>query len=97
MQNLNLKRPEIIETPSAVLVRLAHEPLASKEEIIKKHLQSRGTINNTVAREICNVASDSVIRKIFSQMIDAGEIEKVPGTAARGTKYRLRNAFVTTI
>jgi len=89
MQKLNLGRPEITETASSVLVRLKHEPLASKEELIRRYLRDHDAINNTTARKVCNVDSDSVIRKLFKGMIDAGELEKIPETRGKGTKYRL--------
>lgn len=89
MQQLNLGRPDIEETESSVVVRLKHEPLASKADIIKKYLLRNKTINNTGARRICNVQSDSIIRKLFHDMIKANELEKVPGTRGKGTKYQL--------
>jgi ATP-dependent DNA helicase RecG len=89
MQRLNLGKPEIEETEASVIVRLKHQPLASKEDIIRKYLRENETISNTIARRICNVQSDSVIRKMFHAMINAGIIEKVPGTRGTGTKYRL--------
>jgi ATP-dependent DNA helicase RecG len=89
MQKLNLGKPEISETASSVLVRLKHEPLASKEELIRQYLSKNGSINNTTARKVCNVESDSVIRKLFKGMIDAGELEKIPETRGKGTKYRI--------
>ena len=90
MQLLSLGRPDIVETQASVMVRLRHEPLASKEEIIKNFLLKNKNVNNTLAREICNVQSDSIIRKLFHSMIKAGEIEKVPGTRGKGTKYQIR-------
>ncbi len=89
MQKLNLGAPEIEETDVSVIVRLKHQPLASKEDIIQKYLRDNDTISNTIARRICNVQSDSVIRKMFHAMISAGIIEKVPLTRGTGTKYRL--------
>lgn len=90
MQLLNLGKPEISETDGSVIVRLKHEPLASKEELIMKFLEKSGKINNTTARVVCNVQSDSVIRKLFHSMITAGLIEKVPNTRGKGTKYRVK-------
>ncbi|GGE19015.1 hypothetical protein GCM10011390_42720 [Aureimonas endophytica] len=89
MQQLNLGRPDIEETDGSVIVRLKHEPLASKGELIIQYLKKSGSINNKKAREVCNVQSDSVIRKLFHSMIAAGEIEKVPHTRGTGTKYRI--------
>ena len=91
MQKLNLGKPKIENRSASVLVALKHEPLASKEEIIRDYLKRRGEINNTRAREICNLQSDSIIRKTFQKMIQANEIEKVPGTRGKGTKYRIKN------
>lgn len=89
MQQLNLGKPDIEETDSSVIVRLKHEPLASKGELIREYLTKNGNINNTTARIVCNVQSDSIIRKLFHSMIAAGEIEKVPDTRGKGKKYRL--------
>lgn len=91
MQDLNLGRPEIRETDASVVVVLKHEPLASKEELIINYLKKDAFINNSIARRVCSVQSDSVIRKIFKKMMESGLIEKVPGTAARGTKYRAKH------
>lgn len=92
MQLLNLGKPEISETEGSVLVRLKHEPLASKEELIIKYLERNMQINNTTARGVCNVQSDSVIRKLFHAMITASLIEKVPNTRGKGTKYRIKDS-----
>lgn len=89
MQQLNLGKPEIEETEASVIVRLKHEPLASKEEIIKNYLLKNRYISNTKAREICNVQSDSIIRKLFHAMIAAGELVKDESTRGKGTKYKL--------
>ncbi len=90
MQLLNLGKPEISETEGSVIVRLKHEPLASKEELILKYLEINEEINNTTARGVCNVQSDSVVRKLFHSMITAGVLEKVPATRGKGTKYRAK-------
>jgi ATP-dependent DNA helicase RecG len=90
MQMLNLGKPEIEETEGSVVVRLKHQPLASKEDIVTKYLGSHENVSNTIARKLCNVQSDSIIRKMFHNMIAAGVLEKVPGTRGTGTKYRLK-------
>lgn len=89
MQQLNLGKPEIEETEASVIVRLKHEPLDSKADLIKQYLLKNEFINNKKAREICNVQSDSIIRKLFHSMIAAKEIEKDENTRGTGTKYRL--------
>ncbi len=91
MQDLNLGGPEIRETDASVIVVLKHEPLASREELILNYITENGSINNSIARRVCSVQSDSVIRKIFKKMMESDLIEKVPGTAARGTRYRSKN------
>lgn len=90
MQDLNLGRPEIRETDASVVVVLKHEPLASKEEIIINFIKNNNYINNSTARKVCSVQSDSIIRKIFKKMMESELIEKVPGTRGKGTKYRIK-------
>ena len=91
MRNMNLGEPVIEELDSSVRVTLAHEPLASKEKIVEQYLRKFKTITNTKGREICFEQSESKMRKMYQRMIEAGVLEKVPGTIGRGTRYRLKN------
>jgi ATP-dependent DNA helicase RecG len=88
MKRLQLKEPDIIQNPSSVLVVIRHEQLASPEERIIEYLASHATINNGEAREICVVREDWRIRSIFARMVEAGMIEKVPGSTTSNTAYR---------
>lgn len=90
MRNMNLGEPSIEELENSVRVILAHEPLASKEKIIEEYLKKNKTITNTKGREVCFEPSESKMRKMYQRMIEAGVLEKVPGTIGRGTQYRLR-------
>lgn len=88
MKRLQLKEPEIVQKESSVLVIIKHEQLASPEERIMEFLTARSTINNGEARDICVIREDWRIRSIFSRMVDAGMIEKVPGSNTSNTAYR---------
>src|SRR5581483_6960058 len=89
MRRHQLKDPQIVQLPNAVLVNIRHEPLASHEELVIEYLKRHAEINNTKAREICFVNSESIIKRLFIRMMQAGMIERVPGTVGRGTAYRL--------
>lgn len=91
MKRLQLKEPEIIQRPSSVLVIIRHEQLASPEERIMEYLSAHATISNGEAREICVVREDWRIRSIFARMVEAGMIEKVPGSTTSNTAYQRRH------
>lgn len=88
MQRLHLKEPEIIQKDSSVLVVIRHEQLASPEERIMTYLESHSSISNGEAREICVIREDWRVRSIFTRMVEAGMIEKVPGSTTSNTTYR---------
>jgi ATP-dependent DNA helicase RecG len=90
MKRLQLKEPDIIQKPSSVLVVIRHEQLASPEERIMEYLSTHSTISNGEAREICVIREDWRIRSIFARMVEAGMIEKVPGSTTSNTAYRKR-------
>lgn len=89
MAKLRLREPEIIERENSVLVVIRHESLASPEQQIVEYLRSNPTINNSKAREITGVVTDHQIRRCFKRLVQAGEIEQVPGTERATTRYRL--------
>lgn len=91
MKRLQLKEPVIIQKESSVLVVIRHEQLASPEERIMEFLESHSTINNGEARELCVIREDWRVRSIFSRMVTAGMIEKVPGSTTSNTAYRNKN------
>ncbi len=88
MAKLGLKTPEIDERENSVLVKIRHEPLASPEVLILTYLEEHESIRNKVAREICNISGDYVVKEIFKRLTERGLIEKVPGTRTASTAYR---------
>lgn len=90
MQQLRLRQPEIIQGENSVLVTIRHEQLASPEQLIMGYLDTHDTISNGVAREICVIREDWRIRSLFGRLVDAGMIEKVPGSTTSNTAYRKR-------
>jgi ATP-dependent DNA helicase RecG len=88
MKRLHLKEPEIQQRESSVLVVIRHEQLASPEERIMSFLDSHETICNGEAREVCVIREDWRVRSIFARMVEAGMIEKVPGSTTSNTAYR---------
>lgn len=89
MRSLKLKPPEIGETESSVLVRIRHERLASPEEMILEYLQHHDEISNAVVRELTGIGSENKVKRIFKRMIEAGEIEPIPGRSQRDAAYKL--------
>lgn len=92
MRKLNLKQPEIIEREQSVLVVVRHESLASPAQQVVEHLSSNYSIRNQQARKLTGVLSESRMKKVFEDLIDANEIEHIPGTAGRGYAYRRKGA-----
>jgi ATP-dependent DNA helicase RecG len=90
MRKLNLRPPDVLEKDHSVLVVIRHESLASPAQQVVDYPKKNGTIRNSIARKMIGIDSESKMKKIFKQLIDAGEIEHVPGTAGRGYAYRLR-------
>lgn len=52
------------------------------------YLASNPEINNQKAREVTSIDSECQVRRIIRRLIDAGEVEKVPGKQSRATAYR---------
>lgn len=88
MKRLHLKEPEIVQREASVLVIIRHEQLASPEERIMSYLESHESISNGDAREICVIREDWRVRSIFAKMVEAGMIEKIPGSTTSNTAYR---------
>lgn len=88
MRKLKLKSPTIVEIEHGVLVTLRHEPLASPEEAILEYLEKNPKINNSKAREICHIGSESIMQKVFVRMMSSGLIEKMPELKGRAQAYR---------
>ena len=90
MKRLQLRDPVIEEGENSVLVSILHEELASPEQIIMEYLDRNPEINNPRARELTNIDSEYRVRRILARLINAGEVEKVPGKQSRATAYRKR-------
>lgn len=88
MQQLRLRQPEITQRDNSVLVTIRHEQLASPEQLIMSYLETHDSINNGIAREICVIREDWRIRTLFGRLVEAGMIEKVPGSTTSNTAYR---------
>jgi len=87
MERLQLKKPLIEQRPESVLVTIRHERLASPEDAIMEFLETQPTISNGQARELCVIREDWRIRSIFGRMVEAGMLEKVPGSMTSNTAY----------
>lgn len=88
MNRLHLKEPIIDQRGTAVLVTIRHEQLASPEERILQYVEANGQISNKQAREACLIREDWRVRTIFGRMVEAGMLEKVPGSTTSNTAYR---------
>ncbi|HVL08417.1 MAG TPA: ATP-binding protein [Burkholderiaceae bacterium] len=88
MNRLHLKEPVVEQRDNAVWVTIRHEQLASPQERIMQFVESNGTISNGDAREVCLIREDWRIRTIIKKMVDAGMLEKVPGSTTSNTAYR---------
>ena len=82
MHQLGLREPSIEERDSDLLVTIYHEPLASPEQRVMKHLEKNETIRNKKARELTYIKDADQMKRILQKMAEVGEIEKVPGTRA---------------
>lgn len=88
MKKLNLRAPEIVQRENSVLVIIRHESLASPAQQIVEYLDENATIRNSEARDLVGIDSESRMKKILQSLVDANEIEHVPGSAGRGYAYR---------
>ncbi|MGB8948308.1 MAG: ATP-binding protein, partial [Candidatus Sulfotelmatobacter sp.] len=88
MHQLGLREPSIEERDSDLLVTIYHEPLASPEQRVMKHLEKNETIRNKKARELTYIKDADQMKRILHKMAEVGEIEKVPGTRGGGACYR---------
>ena len=88
MRSLKLKEPLIKESENSVLVTIRHEPLASPEEAVLKHLETHDEINNSTARGITGITSENAMKNVFYRLRDEGLIEKVPGKAGKSSAWR---------
>ncbi len=89
MRKMNLKDPVIVQTGENVLVKLRHESLGTPQELILKYLESHEVIANRNVREIAYVASENAAKHILQKMVEARELEVIPGKTVFDTTYKL--------
>ena len=94
MIKLGLKEPIIENLENSVLVTIKHEPLASPETIILEYLETHESIKNKVAREICHIHPDYIIKELFRKLVERELISKVPGTRTASTCYTKGKKFM---
>jgi ATP-dependent DNA helicase RecG len=87
MTKLGLKPPIVEERENCVVVLIRHEPLASPETLVLEYLETNDTIRNKVAREICNISADYIVKDLFGRLVERGLISKVRGTDRSTTAY----------
>lgn len=90
MQKMKLKDPIIQVKENSVIVYLKHEPLASPEELVMDYLNSNETITNSIARKICHIGSENVVKRVFERLINRGLIERIPELKGKSTAYRIK-------
>jgi ATP-dependent DNA helicase RecG len=88
MRKLRLRDPIIEERENSVVVQIRHESLASPEELVLTYLNSHEQINNSKAREICQIGSENVMKRVFERLIDRDLIERIPGLKGKSVAYR---------
>ncbi|MEV7595647.1 ATP-binding protein, partial [Streptomyces sp. NPDC089922] len=88
MKKLKLKDPVIEERDNSVRVNIRHERLGSPEEIIMQYLETHPEINNRTVRTLTGIGSENKVKTIFLRLIDAGQIERVPGKRGSASAYR---------
>lgn len=88
MRKLRLKEPEVLEVTNGVKVIIYHEPLASPEEIVLRYLESQEEISNSVARDICGIDSENVMKQVFVKLADKKILERTPGKRGKSSTWR---------
>ncbi|PBC84744.1 ATP-dependent DNA helicase RecG [Streptomyces sp. 2224.1] len=88
MKKLKLKDPVIEERENSVRVNIRHERLGSPEEIIMQYLETHPEINNRTVRALTGIGSENKVKTIFLRLIDAVQIERVPGKRGSASAYR---------
>ncbi|MBB4707899.1 hypothetical protein XarbCFBP8130_19370 [Xanthomonas arboricola] len=88
MRAVRLKSPTFFEGPANFTVIIPHEPLATAEELILEYLDDHETITNKKARSLYPVETQHIMRRIMSNMVKNGQLERVDGTVRGGIKYK---------
>jgi ATP-dependent DNA helicase RecG len=88
MRKLNLRVPKLSQENNYVSVVIKHERLAKSEELIMEYLRTNAEVTNKIAREVCFIGSENVVKNIFIKLMANNQIEKVPGKFGSATAYR---------
>ncbi|HUB45890.1 MAG TPA: ATP-binding protein [Acetobacteraceae bacterium] len=89
MKRMRLKDPELLEKQHSVIVNIRHVSLASPHEAVMNYLQSHPEITNSIARDLCGIRSENVMKDVFLALKSRGEIEPVPGKKGSASAWRL--------
>lgn len=90
LHELNLKEPVIEDLENSVLVTILHERLASPEEAVMTYLKENDSITNSIARKVCHIPSENVMKRVFERLMRTGQIERIPELRGRNAAYRLK-------
>lgn len=88
MNKLRLKKPEINEGDSSVLVTLKHESLASPEQMVMDYLKTHEEVTNSIARALTGIKSENSMKDVFYRLRDRKDIEPVPGKKGRSSAWQ---------
>jgi ATP-dependent DNA helicase RecG len=88
MRKLNLSVPKLSQDNNYVSVAIKHERLAKSETLIMEYLEKNVEITNKIAREVCFIGSDNVVKNIFIKLMASNQIAKVPDKFGSATAYR---------
>jgi ATP-dependent DNA helicase RecG len=88
MKRLRLREPEIEETESAVIVYVAHSPLASAEQTVMEYLEAHEEITNRVGRDLTGIRSENSMKLVFLRLKKRNLIEPVPGKKGSASAWR---------
>jgi ATP-dependent DNA helicase RecG len=88
MEKLRLKKPDIEERDNAVIVYIAHTPLASPEETVLEYLKSHDEITNSIGRQLTAIRSENSMKDVFLRLKKRKLIEPVPGKKGSASAWR---------
>jgi ATP-dependent DNA helicase RecG len=88
MKKLRLKEPHITEQDNSVVVKIFHEQLASPEEIVMNYLETNKEISNSVARDLCAIDSENLMKRVFQKLQTAGLLERTPNKRGSASRWR---------
>lgn len=88
MQRLRLKPPVVIETNSALIVKIRHEPLATPEQSVMDYLENHDEITNRTARALTGIRSENSMKMVFYRLRDSGLLEPVPARSQARAAWR---------